>query len=334
MCDNNCNGCKWVGELCSLQKHSASCCFTLLPCPNECHEAGEVLQLFRKDLEKHTSNECPRRQYQCPHCQEEGEYQQMTTTTHLQICPMKKVPCPNQGCNARIARCDLSCHRRQCLFEKVSCKYATIGCEQNMIRKDLKKHESDAQQHLQLAVDTVHKQQDRISQLERLLSKEMPMIYKFTNYKQYKTSNETVYTPGFYTGPGGYKLCISLRAHGNGKDKNTHFAVFAHLMKGENDDLLPWPFTGRVTFELLNQLEDKNHCSESSKFRSGNDVSQRVVDGERSSTGWGKPYYISNSDLGYNPAKNCQYLKDDCLYFRFRAEANSSSKPWLVQSAN
>lgn len=35
--------------------------------------------------------------------------------------------------------------------------------------------------------------------------------------------------------------------------------LFACLMKGENDDHLPLPFTGTVTIELLNQLEDDNH---------------------------------------------------------------------------
>ena len=59
-------------------------------------------------------------------------------------------------------------------------------------------------------------------------------------------------------------------------------AVFAHLMKGENDDLLPWPFTGKVTFELLNQLEDKNHHSSSAIFLSDKPCSQRVVDEGRS----------------------------------------------------
>ena len=30
----------------------------------------------------------------------------------------------------------------------------------------------------------------------------------------------------------------------------------------------------------------------------------------------GLPYFIAHSDLDYNPAKNCQYLKYDCLQFR------------------
>ena len=43
-------------------------------------------------------------------------------------------------------------------------------------------------------------------------------------------------------------------------------SVFAHLMKGENDDYLPWLFTGEVTVQLLNQLEDNRHHSETITF--------------------------------------------------------------------
>jgi hypothetical protein len=101
-------------------------------------------------------------------------------------------------------------------------------------------------------------------------------------------------------------------------------------MKGENDDHLPWPFTGTVTFELLNRLENKNHRSKSVTFLPDKASSQRLISGERASDGYGMSRYISHVALGYNAAKNCQYLKDDCLYFRIYVNARGSSKPWLV----
>ena len=101
-------------------------------------------------------------------------------------------------------------------------------------------------------------------------------------------------------------------------------------MKGENDDYLPWPFTGKITIELLNHLEDKNHCSETMIFPSDNDASQQVLKEERASFSWGYPTYISHSNLDYDVAKNCQYLKKDCLHFRISADAKESSTPWLI----
>jgi hypothetical protein len=76
--------------------------------------------------------------------------------------------------------------------------------------------------------------------------------------------------PAFYTSSKGYKMCIRVDANGDGDAEDTHVSVFTFLMKGENNDHLPWPFTGKVTVELLNQLEDKNHLSKSLTFTSDN----------------------------------------------------------------
>ena len=68
-------------------------------------------------------------------------------------------------------------------------------------------------------------------------------------------------SPPFYTSPGGYKMCIKVHADGSGDAADTHVSVYVYLMRGKNDDNLPWPFTGEVTVTLLNQLEDENHCT-------------------------------------------------------------------------
>ena len=54
-------------------------------------------------------------------------------------------------------------------------------------------------------------------------------------------------------------MCLSVYAKGHGDVEGTYVSVGVHLMEGQNDDNLPWPFTGKVTVELLNQLEDDNH---------------------------------------------------------------------------
>ena len=152
-----------------------------------------MVQLLRKDLEKHTKEECPRRQYKCPHCQEEGEYREMTTK-HLSKCSMLEVSCPKRRCRTSILRRDLSKHRKECLFEKVPCKYSIIGCDEVVERKDLEEHEEDTEQHLQLALDTVHEQQNKIRDIQQTAeqqqmtirdmqakSRKMPITFKFTD---------------------------------------------------------------------------------------------------------------------------------------------------------
>ena len=161
------------------------------------------------------------------------------------------------------------------------CKYAKIGCEEEPLRKDLEQHENDAILHLPLAIETVSKQQDEIDELREEVKavkeeqKIMVMgdnlaadscVFKFPEYHQHNLYNKEWYSPPFYTHPGGYKMCIKVDADGFDDGTDTYVSVFAYLMKGKNDDNLPWPFTGEVTITLLNQLADKNHYTDTVTF--------------------------------------------------------------------
>ena len=105
-----------------------------------------------------------------------------------------------------------------------------------------------------------------------------------------------------------------MEANGEGDGEGTHITVGTCLMRGEFDSHLKWPFRGTVTFQLVNQLEDKEHHTGSNAYKDATpDFTQ--VDGERS-VGWGSPEFLPHSALGLSVANNCQYLKDDCLIFR------------------
>ena len=283
-------------------------------------------------MERHKKEECPRRQYECPHCKEVGEYQERTTT-HYDKCPKVKLQCLNKGCLDIILRCELSKHKSTCSYERVPCKYVNIGCKKAVLRKDLTEHENDSQHHLCLAIDAVNLLQTKYtvlaSKTDQLVSPKI--TFKFTKFLKHKTSNDVIYSPPFYTSYGGYKMCIRVDANGNGDSKGTHVAVFTYLMCGENDDDLSWPYTGTVTIELLNQLGNRNHYSLSTRFVS--DHGQRVVNHNFSAPGhgYGHRKYILHSSLDYDPIINCQYLKDDCLYFRLRA---TNPRQWLVTTGN
>ena len=413
-CDNATNGCQWTGELGSIEEHLATCDYALLPCPNECTDinAGDkILKVLRKDMEKHLSEDCPRREYVCPYCKESGEYQKMITT-HLEECDSVEVPCPNEECGVCIERQFIFRHLQTvCDFERVHCKYEDIGCQEEVLRKDLAKHENDVQYHLQftspavkknvtaisvvrcameeievkaeLQQQTIKRQENTLAHFESIIisqTKEInelksklekletnasyhdadfdipwgrrssapvwkqpaapthsnqKSVFKFTNFAKRKSLNESVFSPPIYSNPGGYKMCFKVYASGCGKGQGSHVSVYAYLMCGENDDHLPWPFTGKVVIELLNQLEDRNHRLKSVQFTTDHDSSQRVVDSDddRANSRYGRQKYIPHSSLGYNPATDCQYLKDDCLYFRFEIICESTPKPWLA-SAN
>ena len=142
----------------------------------------------------------------------------------------------------------------------------------------------------------------------------VPVTIKMAGFDELKKKGTDWYSRPFYTGMGGYKMCLEVDANGDGAAKGTHISVFTYLMRGEFDSHLKWPFRGTVTFQLVNQLEDKEHHTDSNAYKDVTpDFAQ--VDGERS-CGWGNPEFLPHSELGLSVANNRQYLKDDCLIFR------------------
>ena len=308
-------------------EHVQKCDYTLLPCTNECTKQKEIVTVYRKDLNNHLALKCPRRQYRCPHCKEMGEYKERTTI-HTETCPKVKVLCPNAQCLASRPRCDIAAHRSTCGYEKVACKYAELGCEERPLRKNLKKHEEDVQLHLLLTTETVLDLKQKNAELETRLIRQSttsPMRLRMPNYEKYKNDKKVFYSSPFQVS--GYKFCIGVNAHGAGDGKGTHLSVGVHIMVGENDDYLIWPFSRTITIELLNQLENNNHHQETWTFPADNVYSKRVTDGEKGA-GCGHPQFILNDKLNYQPVNNCQYLLNDSLVFRVSVEV-PDSKPWL-----
>ena len=137
-----------------------------------------------------------------------------------------------------------------------------------------------------------------------------PWVIKMEGFLEKKKYNMQWYSDPVYSHFGGYKMCLRVDANGNriGGGKDTHVSVFAYLMQGDNDDNLKWPFKGTIKVSLLNQLEDGQHHTKS-PWTSFND---RITEQERASGGQGLDQFVSHQDLDYN----CQYLKDDTLFFR------------------
>ena len=129
-------------------------------------------------------------------------------------------------------------------------------------------------------------------------------------FEQKKCLNKSWYSPPLYTHPRGYKMCLNVDANGIGPGENSHVSVSVHMMRGEYDDSLKWPFLGDITIQLLNQIEDDDrHHVLSVHVTDDTNVSKRVLVGERSALGRGYHEFISHNSL------TPRYLKDDCLMF-------------------
>ncbi|XP_025029306.1 TNF receptor-associated factor 1-like [Python bivittatus] len=80
----------------------------------------------------------------------------------------------------------------------------------------------------------------------------------------------------FYTARYGYKLCLKLFLNGDGTGAGTHLSLFLVLMKGEYDFQLKWPFRHKVTFTLLDQVNNR-HISTSFRSLESSSSFQRPI---------------------------------------------------------
>ena len=308
--------CRWKGTVRDVEEHLSTCPYQMVDCSNSC---GEKIQ--RMEMETHVSQHCPKRIISCPHCEERGAHDVISTSNHLDKCPLLPVKCSNDDCEVVCPRNTLSVHEGNCPKGIITCEYSSVGCVKRMKREEQEEHNDQSlKQHLQFAVC-------RINTLQQNPNFK---VFKLGGYSSKKVNNKSWSSPSFYSSPGGYKLFLGVRVNGTGSGRGTHVSCFTYLSPGDYDDMLEWPFQGEVTIELLNQLEDKNHEKYTIRYNelTSEDSKSRVAQGGRGG-GWGCHKFVPHSELDYNPNSNCLYLKDDCLYFRVTVHASSKTKPWL-----
>jgi len=94
---------------------------------------------------------------------------------------------------------------------------------------------------------------------------EAAYIWKIDHYSQWfqeavSGKRLSIYSPPFYAGQFGYKVCTLLYPNGDGIGKGTHMSMFFVIMRGEYDALLPWPFIQKVHFRLIDQDKIRDAC--------------------------------------------------------------------------
>lgn len=153
--------------------------------------------------------------------------------------------------------------------------------------------------------------------LEAVCFPRPPFAFTLENFEHHKRRGLRWRSPAFYSHPAGYKMCLGVAAGGDSVGSGTHVSLTVHLLPGEADDELAWPFRGAVTVRLLNERrEGGGHRERSVVFDEETPTvnSGRSEPGEES-TGWGDPLFVSHSDLNYDPTTDTEYLKFDRLRF-------------------
>ena len=118
----------------------------------------------------------------------------------------------------------------------------------------------------------------------------------------------SIYSPPFYTGRNGYKMCIRAYLNGDGTGEGTHLSIFFVLMKGEYDPLLQWPFESKVSLVLVDQ-DNKKHLVQTFKPNAQSSSFQRPKDFMNVASGCQEFADLSILD-------NTSYVKDDVMYIK------------------
>ena len=309
-------------------------------CSQRDYEYPHCLQMgrYRERVTSHLQD-CPMVPTECPNEGCEEMVPRSLVQAHLdEDCPFTVLQCrySEAGCKVQLPRRDLVEHESDLkLHLHVVVKYSQnemtalqsqLTTANKSLQSDVKKltiANASLQNDVQKLMRENSSLQCDIRKLTAALQntlKDNVLTFKITDYKKKRDENIIFHSPSFYTSSEGYKLKFKVYTNGNEDGEGAHISVYVHLIRGEYDFMLNWPFVGEITITLLNQLEDDNHHEKI--FNITPEKNLRVGNGR------GYPHFIHQLALPYSDKYFTQYLKNNTLYFRVSVWTKDN-KPWL-----
>ena len=298
-CSHKSKGCEWTGELRELDKHLNSeppadkslegCPFTVINCPLS-HTTGCEVRLPRKDVKIHLNDEL------LNHILKQG--------SQMKVLEQQLFSCKSDG---QILH--------QLVEEKRHLEWRISQVETR--NADLKRQVNDLNLKLEVtSEDLKEKVKELNSKLKAIPPCACTCVVELTvmKYARHKKDGDKWYSKPFYSHAQGYKMCLEVVANGWATATGTHLSVYIHLMCGEFDEILKWPFRGDITVQLLNQESDGGCCTRVISYSKDTleVCTSRVSERERFARGHGFRFFIPHSYLEQ------EYLKNDCLKFRIQ----------------
>ena len=253
----------------------------------------------------------------------------------LMGCPHTVIHCPfvYAGCGVTLSRKDMNSHlndtfishqlmqaaRQSSLLNTVQVlqqENQSLKKENSLLQETVDKQQSFLQYReqqiveMEVKIENMEKQQEMASRTGMAIG---PVRFSMDGFEQHKqTSEDNWFSPHFWTHPQGYKVCLCIIANGEGPAQGHYTSVLIHMMKGEFDDQLKWPFRGIITVQLLDQEGGEDHWSQEVHItnRTPDEVADRVIKGQRTKKGWGLFQFIPHAKL------EPKYLNNDSLCFQ------------------
>ena len=129
-----------------------------------------------------------------------------------------------------------------------------------------------------------------------------------------------LYSTPFFNAPNEYMFCIRMNiTKHEGKE---YVTLNIHLMKGNFDHLLDWPFTGKMTLSILDCCSEgqKKHIIEQMATKPEL-MAFRKPTTVRNTAGYGFSKFVELNTL---INEDSCYIKDNILYVKCHVQSNSS----------
>ena len=330
------NNCELVLQRQELEHHVIrECPLTVVQC--DFHVVGCKVQLIRKNLPSHISENLTGHMSLLQEHMITHPGENMATCLLLMVGSIQKVTTYNAS-ELREARQKLqeTCDELQITRSELQESREKIAQLEALQRRKQGENEAklmavkyDLTHRITASEQKIQTQEAMLNQHQKTLENvtctgTLPFEFTMADVEQHRRMNEVWYSPPFYTHTQGYRMCIRVNVSGDGGGRGTHLSVAPRLMRGDFDDDLQWPFEGAITIQLLNQLGDANHHTGTRDYAVVKDPEQtgRVISGEKAPFGSCIDTFIPLTQLGFNAAKNCQYLHDNQLKFRVSEATN------------
>ena len=275
------SGCMWSGKLQEGEAHLQECVFCPIDCPNGCREYGKI---ERRNLSKHMAD-CPLQVVECTfecvgcktkHPLPRKELQVHSSKNihhHLVLLARSNIRLYEQ-CDITLAT--LRSSHDEMVKEKTarihsqkqeltSLEQTIESLEANLLGLTQKintlKETEDASRarctaQLKAKSEEARGLQDvcqvTLAEVQALPVPQTtrihcpPVTFTIDNFASRKALDEQWISPPFYTHFGGYKMCLTINPNGYQEAHGNYVSVFAHMMSGEFDDHLQWPFPGAI----------------------------------------------------------------------------------------
>ena len=307
------------------EDHWPVCSEYPVPCPNNC----EVELLKRKNLDSHVKENCPLQEVSCEFffagCNVQIARRDLSShmvreqSTHLTLLAVKFQQHATQS-NKSITELETTIQQKDVERDKRIADLEKVVRDQRsvLLQKDALLSERD--RRIEKLEAVVKQQGEQVREFKLTIehlkndseAKCFPPVDLYMEDLNWHWSVEDQwFSEPFYSHPGGYKMCLSVYANGTGQGVGSHVSVFAHLMRGEYDDKLTWPYRGNVQVTLVTDEED---YEEKLKFTSKSPAkaAKRVEDGDRNDYGQGLSKFVEWDDVSYLSSLHFRVQSVEC----------------------